>query len=266
MAANVQARKPWRLNALASLWSLAIILSLLGACASSPAELAATVLERYPHDTDAFTQGLLLEGGKLYESTGLYGRSSLREVDLHTGEVIRVRYLDSSHFGEGLAQVDERLIQLTWRAGRALVYDLETFEPVGSFNYGGEGWGLCFDGEELWMSDGSATLFVRDPDTFEMRRRVAVTLRGEPLAMLNELECVDDRIYANVWQTDRIVGIDKGNGRVDAVVDASSLLSAEELAALSPDAVLNGIAYDPQNERFLITGKLWPALLAVRFE
>jgi glutamine cyclotransferase len=243
-----------------------VLAALMTACAGSPAELTPTVQNTYPHDAQAFTQGLLLADGMLYESTGLYGRSSLREVDPETGRVVRMRQLGSDLFGEGLALVDDRLIQLTWRAGRALVYDLETFDPLGSFRYQGEGWGLCYDGEELWMSDGTSTLAVRDPGTFEVRRRRPVTLRGEPVARLNELECVGAHVYANVWQTDTIVRIVKRSGKVDAVIDAADLLSPEERARLSADAVLNGIAYDAENDRFLVTGKLWPVMLSVRFE
>ncbi|HEX7002581.1 MAG TPA: glutaminyl-peptide cyclotransferase [Trueperaceae bacterium] len=239
---------------------------LLVACASAPAELDALVLERLPHDSGAFTQGLLLHDGLLYESTGLYGRSSLREVDPQSGEVLRIRALDPALFGEGLALVEDRLIQLTWRSGTALIYDLETFEPDGTFEYEGEGWGLCFDGESLWMSDGSATLFERDPRSFEVVDRVEVTLEGEPVTRLNELECVGEHVYANVWQTNEIVRVVKESGRVDAVVDASGLLSPQMRAVLSPDAVLNGIAYDPQRGRFLLTGKLWPAMFVVELE
>lgn len=247
--------------------SLVLLLAwLLVACASAPAELEVVVLERLPHDSGAFTQGLLLEDGLLYESTGLYGSSSLREVDPKTGEVVRIRHLDPSLFGEGLALVEDRLIQLTWRAGTALVYDLETFEPLDSFEYDGEGWGLCFDGESLWMSDGSSTLRARDPETFEVEESLAVTRDGEPVTRLNELECVGEYIYANVWQTNEIVRVVKESGRVDAVIDAGALLSPQVRAVLSPDAVLNGIAYDPLEETFLITGKLWPAMFEVRFE
>lgn len=238
----------------------------MSACASAPAEIEPEVLARHPHDPDAFTQGLLLADGKLYESTGLYGRSSLREVDPDSGEVIRIRNLPPELFGEGLALVDNRLIQLTWRAGVALVYDRETFEPLGSFDYEGEGWGLCFDGTELWMSDGSATLAVRDAETFEVLRRVRVTARGEPVARLNELECVGDHVYANVWQTDMIMRIKKSSGKVDLEIDARNLLPAEERTGLSADAVLNGIAYDSRTDSFLLTGKLWPALLSVRLD
>jgi glutamine cyclotransferase len=246
--------------------ALVALLALMSACAQTPVELGVTVVETYPHDRQAFTQGLLLSDGKLYESTGLYGRSSLREVDPRTGEVIRIRPLAEDLFAEGLALVGDRLIQLTWRSGRAFVYRLDTFDPLGTFRYDGEGWGICFDGSELWMSDGSSTLTVRSPDTFEVLRRVPVTEAGEPLALLNELECVGDRVYANVWLTDRIVRIEKKNGRVDGVVDATSLLTPSQRASLSRDAVLNGIAYDAERELFLVTGKLWPVLLAVRFD
>lgn len=242
------------------------VLVLMSACASEPVDIEPEVVARFPHDRGAFTQGLLLAQGKLYESTGLYGRSSLREVDPDSGEVIRIRHLPPQLFGEGLALVDDRLIQLTWRSGVALIYDRETFEPLGSFAYEGEGWGLCFDGSELWMSDGSATLTARDPRTFDSLRRVRVTSRGEPVTRLNELECVDGRIYANVWQSDRIVRIDKSTGKVDAEIDARDLLPPEERAALSADAVLNGIAYDPGSGLFLVTGKLWPVLLSVRLD
>jgi glutamine cyclotransferase len=243
-----------------------VLSALMTACAGAPAELTATAVERYPHDPGAFTQGLLLADGLLYESTGLYGASSLREVDPATGRVIRIRPLPANLFAEGLALVGDRLVQLTWREGRAIVYSRETFDQIGGFRYQGEGWGLCFDGEALWMSDGSSQLTVRDPQTFEVLRRQAVTSGGEPVPRLNELECVGEHVYANVWQTDTIVRIVKASGRVDATIDAAGLLAPDQRAGLSPDAVLNGIAYDPENDRFLVTGKLWPVMLEVRFE
>ncbi|CAN5575110.1 glutaminyl-peptide cyclotransferase [soil metagenome] len=223
------------------------------------------VIDRFDHDPSAFTQGLLYYDGRLFESTGIRGRSSLREVALETGEVVRRLELDERYFGEGLARVGERLIQLTWREGLAFVYDLETFNQVGRFRYEGEGWGLCYDGEALWMSDGSATLYRRDAATFEVTGRLEVTLRGSPLERLNELACVGDYVYANVWQADTIVQIDQRSGKVVSEIDASGLLTAEERAALGPDAVLNGIAYNPSTETFYLTGKLWPALFEVRF-
>lgn len=245
---------------------LAALLSVMTACAKSPERLVVRVLESFPHDERAFTQGLLYHEGKLLESTGLYGNSSLREVDIASGEVLRVRYLPGDIFGEGLALVNDELVLLTWREEMALRFHADTFEPLGADRYEGEGWGLCFDGEELWMSNGSSSLAVRHPESFAVRRRLAVRLEGEPLSRLNELECVGEHIYANVWQTDTIVRIAKRTGRVDAVIDAGGLLEPPERAAISPDAVLNGIAYVAERDIFLLTGKLWPRLFAVRFE
>jgi glutamine cyclotransferase len=224
--------------------------------------LRVEVLEAVPHDRDAFTQGLLWHDGTLYESTGLHGRSSLRQVDPTTGEVRRQVRVDPMFFAEGLARVGNRLIQITWQQGVALVYDIQTFDLVTQFRYGGEGWGLCFDGERLVMTDGSSNLTMRDPQTFAEIATVAVTLDGRPLTQLNELECVGDRVYANVWMTDMIVRIDPRSGRVEAVIDAANLLSPDERRQSD---VLNGIAYDPERDVFLITGKLWPRLFTVRF-
>ena len=240
------------------------LLSLAG-CQRAVTTLEPEVLATYPHDSDAFTQGLLFYNGYFYESTGRFGRSSLREVIPETGEVLRTWPLPDRYFGEGLARVDDRLIQITWQNETAFVYDLATFNTVGDFSYTGEGWGICFDGEDLYMSDGSATLTVRDPDTFEAVREIGVTQGGTPVTELNELECIGDEVYANVWRTNRIVRIDKEDGKVVAEIDASGLLPAEERGNLVPDAVLNGIAYDPDDDTFFITGKLWPKVFKVRF-
>ena len=221
--------------------------------------LAAEIVHTVPHDTDAFTQGLVYVAGDLYESTGRYGRSQIRQVAPDSGAVLRSRDLDADLFGEGLAAVDDRLIQLTWKAGRALVYDRATLSQVDEFTYAGEGWGLCNDGHRLVMSDGSAVLTFRDPDTFEITGSVEVTHRGAPLSDLNELECVDGAIYANVWRTDNIVRIDPSNGRVTAVIDTGSLDRPDSAG------VLNGIAHDPASGRFRLTGKNWPAYYDVRF-
>jgi len=229
------------------------------------ARLRPEVMSVRPHDWRAFTQGLLLHNGLLYESTGLYGQSTLREVDPQTGEVYRRLDLPPNLFGEGLALVDDRLIQLTWIEGIAIVYDLPTFEKRAELRYSGEGWGLCYDGEKLVMSDGSDQLYFREPSTFALLGQVEVLLEGRPVRRLNELECVGDSVYANVWQTDDILRIDQRTGRVVAIVDASGLLTPEERRARSPDDVLNGIAYDATNDAFLITGKRWPSLFEVRF-
>lgn len=240
----------------------------LGGCRAQGAAVspALEVLAVYPHNPEAFTQGLLLEGGRFYESTGLYGASTLREVVPETGEVVRSVALDARYFGEGLALVGDRLIQLTWQEGEAFVYDLGTFGVLGTFTYEGEGWGLCFDGEALYMSDGSATLTKRDPESFEVLGTVEVTARGQPVEGLNELECAKGSVYANIFTTDYIVRIDPASGQVQRVVDASALLSAEERARLSRDAVLNGIAYNPESDTFYLTGKLWPKVFEVNLD
>jgi glutaminyl-peptide cyclotransferase len=198
----------------------------------------------------------------LYESTGRYGESSLRKVDPRTGTVVHRVLLPHAYFGEGLALRENRLVQLTWRAETALVYALADFEPVGRLSYQGQGWGLCYDGTHFFMSNGTATLTLRDPETFEVVERITVTSKGEPVQSLNELECVGDSVYANVYRTNRIVRIEKATGKVTAVIDASGLLTPIE--GLSAD-VLNGIAHDPESGSFLITGKLWPKLFEVRF-
>lgn len=252
-------RTPFR--ALLTILGLALLLS---ACSREPRFLVPEVIARYPHDSNAFTQGLLYYRGSLFESTGLEGASSLREVDLDSGEVMRMRPLDDTLFGEGLARIDDELWQITWQNGRAFRYELDTFDLVRSYSYLGEGWGICSDGEQLFMSDGSHQITVRDPATFAELRRIPVTLDDEPVVRLNELECVGDAIYANVWQTDTIVKIDRSSGRVVSEIDASGLLSAEERAELPTGAVLNGIAYNPDSDTFFLTGKLWPSLFEVR--
>jgi glutamine cyclotransferase len=221
------------------------------------------VLERFGHDRDSFTQGLLFHEGRLFESRGLYGESALTEIDPLTGNVLRRTNLSDDYFAEGLALVDDRLIQLTWRAGRAFVYDMETFDVTEEFAYAGEGWGLCFDGDTLWMSDGTAKLTNRDADTFEVLTQVDVTLDGSPLDQLNELECIDGMVWANIWLTDLIVEIHPGSGTVVSLIDASGLLTDDERNAGAD--VLNGIAYDPERDSMLITGKNWPAMFEVEF-
>jgi glutamine cyclotransferase len=224
--------------------------------------LRVEVLGDYPHDPTAYTQGLLWQDGFLFESTGQYGQSSVRRVDLETGGVVESRDLPPEMFGEGLAMVEDRLIQLTWREGAAVIWGYPDLDEVGRLSYEGEGWGLCYDGNLLVMSDGSSRLTLRDPDTFEVVRRIFVQMEDGSVGRLNELECVDGAIYANVYTTDWIVQIDSESGRVEAVIDASGLLSATDRQGVD---VLNGIAYDPRADIFYLTGKLWPKLFAVRF-
>jgi glutaminyl-peptide cyclotransferase len=228
----------------------------------APDRLKVKVLSTRPHDPEAFTQGLVLDGDTMLESTGINGRSSLREVDPRTGKVGRKVDVPSDYFAEGLALVDGRLIQLTWRAEKAFVYDRADLRQVGELRYDGEGWGLCWDGAHLVMSDGSDRLTFRDPRTFAVQSIVNVSLAGRPATQLNELECVDGAVYANVWQTDDILRIDPKDGRVTAVIDASGLLTPEERQKTD---VLNGIAWSPKSKTFLITGKLWPKMFEVQF-
>ncbi len=236
---------------------------LLSACRPAAAEtLTVEVIRELPHDPGAFTQGLELDNGVLYESTGLVGRSSLRQVDRETGEVIRSRALPGV-FAEGLTVVGGELLQLTYTEGILYRWDKATFEPTGSASYEGEGWGLCYDGEGLWMSDGSSRLTRRDPQTFAVQSTLDVRRAGEPVPRLNELECVGDEVYANVWLTDEIVRVDASSGRVTATIDASAL--RERLPAGVAVDVLNGIAFDAENGVFLLTGKFWPASFEVRF-
>ncbi len=245
-------------------WPVAILAcGCLWPASTSAQEVATpTVVDTHPHDTGAFTQGLLLHSGSFYESTGLVGQSTLREVNPGSGEVLRSIDVATPHFAEGLALVGERLIQLTWQTNTAFVYARDTFELLDTFEYTGEGWGLCFDGERLVMSDGSGSLFFRDPDSFELQGSVEVTRGGQPVTRLNELECVGRLVYANVWQTNDILRIDPESGEVLTRINAAAL-SAEQPAAAD---VLNGIAYDPDTQHFFITGKLWDTVYETSFE
>ncbi len=218
------------------------------------------IIRAYPHDPAAFTQGLVYADGVLYESTGLYGRSSLRRVALETGEVLQQRDLPAEYFGEGLALFDGRLIQLTWQNNIGFVYDAASFALQQTWTYPTEGWGLTHDGTHLIMSDGSATLRFLDPRTFQAQREVLVTDGGRPVGWLNELEYVNGEVFANVWQTDWIARIDPQTGRVLGWIDLSGLLAPEERQGAD---VLNGIAYDAQNGRLFVTGKLWPKLFEI---
>lgn len=221
------------------------------------------VIEAYPHSTDAFTQGLFFDGGALYETTGHYGRSTLRRVDLETGEVIRQTPLPQSHFAEGAAMADGDIFVLSWREGTAFRFDADRFTLEKSHAYEGEGWGLAFTGEELVMSDGGSALRFIDPLTFEETRRLTVTLRGQPLRNLNELEWIDGEIFANVWQTDAIVRIDPKSGAVTGVIDLRGILPEEDFIPGETD-VLNGVAWNGEKNVLYVTGKNWPKLFKIR--
>ena len=226
-----------------------------------PAEYGYRVVRTFPHDVDAFTQGLLFRGGRLFESTGGYGASTVREVELESGRVVRERRLADALFGEGLALVGERLAQLTWRAGVGLLYDVGTLRTVGHFAYAGEGWGLASDGERLVMSDGTAILRFLDPATFDESGRVQVMGPEGPVSALNELEFVGDVLYANVWRTDRIAMIDPETGRVTGWLHLDGILPV--VFRRETTAELNGIAHDPATGRLFVTGKRWPRLFEI---
>lgn len=233
----------------------------------SPKLWRVEVLDRRPHDLEAYTQGLLWRGGVVYESTGSYGSSSLRAWRWSDGEELARVNLDPRLFGEGIAlladraRAEQRLLQLTWRRGEALVWSLDPLRERSRIRYEGEGWGLAFDGSDLIMSDGTPVLSFRDPHTLEVRRRLRVTRQGMPLANLNELELVDDVLFANLYGSDEIAAINLDSGSVIAVIDASGLLTDEEAAAAD---VLNGIAFRPDTGTFLLTGKYWPWVFEVR--
>lgn len=234
---------------------------------SGPAQsLRVEVLATMPHDEQLFTQGLEIAGGELYEGTGLVGESLLRATALQPGarpgRVLAQVALPEPLFGEGITVVDDKIWQLTWKNGVAIERDRDTLAEHRRVRYDGEGWGLCHDGDRLVMSDGSDRLTFRDPATFAPTGSVRVQRDGRSVTDLNELECVDGAVWANVWQTDRIVRIDPGSGTVTGVVDAAGLLDPSQ----RPDAgVLNGIAAVPGTGQFLVTGKNWPSLFRVRF-
>jgi len=219
-----------------------------------------TVANIFPHDPGAFTQGLSFYDGNLYEGTGQYGASTLRRVDLATGTVLLERQLEETLFGEGIALVGDRILQLTYLSRQGFAYRRDNFELLAEFTYPTEGWGLAYDGQRLLMSDGTATLYFRDPETFAETGRVVVRYDGQELLNLNELEMVDGEVWANVWQTDLIARIDPGTGEVTGWIDLSGLLTSQEQARAD---VLNGIAYDAAGQRIFVTGKYWPWLFEI---
>jgi glutamine cyclotransferase len=236
-----------------------------GAADSSLARKAAyEVVASYPHDPQAYTQGLLWHDGGFFESTGLYEHSTLRRVEFPSGKVLKSISLAPNLFGEGLALAEGQLIQLTWKAGRAFLYDPLSFQLVREFTYDTEGWGLTYDGKNLIMSDGSSTLYYLDPGTFRRVKTLGVTLNGSPLQNLNELEFINDEIWSNVWLTDVIVRIDPATGRVTSYLDMKGLLPPDQRR--ESDDVLNGIAYDAAGKRIFVGGKRWPLLFQIKLK
>ena len=222
------------------------------------------IVSAYPHDSDAFTQGLVFHEGVLYEGTGRRGRSTLRKVALESGEVLQLQALPDEVFGEGIAIFGDRIIQLTWQARVGFVYDVHegsSFKLVREFHYPTEGWGITHDGQRLIVSDGTSTLYFWDPESLEETGRIEVIGENGPVVKLNELEYVAGEVYANVWQTDRIARIDPRTGQVTGWIDLEGLLDPADQS--EPAGVLNGIAYDAEGDRLFVTGKLWPKLFEI---
>jgi len=221
------------------------------------------IVHAYPHDTQAFTEGLFYLNGFLYESTGLEGHSSIRKERLESGQVLQQIQVPAQYFGEGIVNWKDHLIALTWKAQMGFVYDLASFRLQSQFSYPGEGWGLTQNGRWIIMSDGTSELRYLDPQTLQETGRLQVTYQGTPLRYLNELEWVKGEIYANVWQTNRIVRIDPDSGKVVGVINLNGLLRRSDEVEGQTD-VLNGIAYDPKGDRLFVTGKNWPKLFEIR--
>jgi glutamine cyclotransferase len=236
------------------------------ACAASEPPIPTytyKVVRTYPHDPNAFTEGLFYLNGYLYESVGLEGHSSIRKVRLETGEVVLIHELPEQYFGEGITYWGSRLIGLTWKSQVGFIYNLHTFAVEGQFKYPGEGWALTRNDREIIMSDSTSELRFLDPKTLHELRRIRVTAHGKPVDQLNELEWLHGTILANIWQTDRIARIDPDTGEVVAWIDLTGLLPAGDRIPGQTD-VLNGIAYDSATDRLFVTGKLWPKLFEIR--
>lgn len=226
-------------------------------------EYGIKVVHMYPHDQSAFTEGLFYLNDSLYESTGLEGQSSLRKVNLETGEILQKIDLPAAYFGEGIVNWKNKILQLTWQTQIGFVYDLKTFEKKSEFHYAGEGWALTQDGRRLIMDDGTAQIRFWDPETLRELGRITVTDRGQPVRNLNELEWVEGQIFANIWGTSRIARINPDSGKVLGWIDLGELLKTDG-TALDGDAVLNGIAYDLKTHRLFVTGKRWQHLYEIQ--
>lgn len=222
------------------------------------------VINTYEHDRNAFTQGLVYKDGYLYEGTGLNGKSSIRKVKLETGVVLQSKTIPAKYFGEGIAIFDNKIIQLTWKAGTGFVYDKETFEKIEEFSYPGEGWGLTHDGRRLIMSDGTEYIYFLDPVKYRRIGKIKVHSAKGPVKNMNELEYIGDEIYANIWQTNAIVRISPDDGRVLGWINLDGLLKPEDRKGKVD--VLNGIAYDATKDRLFVTGKLWPKIFEIKLK
>jgi len=246
--------------AVLALTAITLVLLDDGLVRPKPRNYTYTIVNVYPHDTSAFTQGLIFENGVLYESTGLYSHSTLRRVELETGEILQLHSLPDQFFGEGITIFDDKIIQLTWLSNRGFVYDKYSFDLLREFNYPTQGWGITHDGSRLIMSDGTATLYFLNPETLERIGQVEVHDTG-PVAMLNELEYIQGEVYANIWQEEKIAIINPHTGKVRAWIDLSGIGDLENQSTID---VLNGIAYDAKADRLFVTGKMWSQLFEIK--
>jgi glutaminyl-peptide cyclotransferase len=246
------------------------LLALLALCLASSAYAQSIpvygykVLHTYPHDTGAYTEGFFYLDGYFYEGTGTVGQSSVRKVDIKTGEVVQQIHLPPPDYGEGIVAWKHKLLELTWQSQHGFIYDLDTFKKLGEFDYPGEGWALTEDGHHILMSDGTATIRVLDPDTLKQVGQIDVTADGAPLVNINELEWVKGQIYANVWLTNRIARIDPTTGKVVGWIDLTGLGPKPDETMDPSNDVLNGIAYDAKHDRLFVTGKRWPLIYEIR--
>src|ERR1043165_2664694 len=231
---------------------------------AAPVKYGYEIVHIYPHDPGAFTQGLVFINGKLFEGPGQEGPSSLREVDLETGHVLKKVDVPEPYFAEGIALLNNKIYQLTWQHQIGFIYNADTFEQVGKFNYTGEGWGLTTDGHSLILSDGSNRIRFLDPDSFQVTKTIAVLDGNLPVKKLNDLEYVNGEIYANIWHDNRIVTIDPQTGHINGWIDLTGLLPPGDVQ--DEEAVLNGIAYDQTGNRLFVTGKLWPRLFEIKLK
>lgn len=245
----------------AQLFVLTFLSSITSAGSSTPV-FTYKIINTYPHDQKAFTQGLVFENGTMYEGTGLNGQSTLRKTKLETGEVLKIRKLSQEFFGEGITVYKDKIIQLTWKSNTGFVYDKASFKLLETFHYPTEGWGITHDGKRLIMSDGTAYLYFLNPENFQEVKRIEVRDNTRPVNMLNELEYVRGELFANVWLTDRIARIDPQTGRVTGWINLDGLFPVDD--ADKTIKVLNGIAYDAKNDRLFITGKLWPNIYEIK--
>ncbi|MEM1443722.1 MAG: glutaminyl-peptide cyclotransferase [Verrucomicrobiota bacterium] len=252
---------PTRLSALTLIIGSVVFSAACEKRIEEPRELSYELIKSTPHQTDASTQGLLIHDGVYYESTGVYGESTIRRVDPESGEILKRRYLATKAFGEGLALRGDRLYQLEWQSGEGFIYHRETLEKIGGFSYEGEGWGLTSNEEHFVLSDGTSTLRFLDPDTFEVVRRVIVRDHRGEVDLLNELEWIDGKVWANRWHTDDLVVIDPRSGVVEATLN---LFALERPRPQDPESVLNGIAFDTETGLIHVTGKRWPRVHRIR--